>query len=1563
MGKLVILDLDGNLEQGVSVTLEIRADADFSQAHTGLQSRAKGKLPAATDLLEQYHQWRSLYRQLSLLFRLGRRPNAVTNGSTTSLVAACRESAHRLVEQLNAWLAAPSFRPIREPLLEKLSPHDTVRLILQTEDNALRHLPWHLWDVLQRYPQAEVALSAPAYEQIELPLRPRTHARILAVLGDRTGIDIEADRQLLTALPDGAETVFLVEPSRQELQQWLWDAHGWDILFFAGHSSSAATGAVGQLEINPTDRLSLDELTYGLKKAIARGLKLAIFNSCDGLGLAHELERLHIPQMIVMREPVPDRVAQAFLNHFLTSFSGGQPLYSAVRDAREQLQSLEDQCPCATWLPIICQNPTEIPLYWHALTSSFVAPGQLPITEPDDPLSADESLPPCPYLGLSAFQESDAPVFFGRETVAETLVDAVHQRPLVAVIGSSGSGKSSLVFAGLVPRLRQLGGWLILSFRPGDRPFIRLAEQLIPLLEPDLSETDQLVEINKLAIAFQQQQLTLTDVMGRIVQKQDVKHVLLVADQFEELYSLCKEADRQPFLAELLATIDRAVPLTLVFTLRADFCESALAYRPLAEALRHFPPTLLGPMTRAELQAAIEQPAAALGIGLADGLTERILDAVDAAPGHLPLLEFALTLLWEQQRQGSLTHAAYEAIGGVERALAGYADQIYQALDPMAQQQARQIFMQLVRPGDGTADTRRLATRSEIGEPNWPLVNDLANMRLVVSQRDEATGEDVVEIAHEALIQEWHPLRQWLAEDRSFRMWQERLRGTVRQWETSQRDDGALLRGAPLLEADHWQQQRQADLSPIEQQFIQTSLSLQSWEQSTRDRQRRRRQFGLVSGLTMAFFLTGIAGWQWHRAEVGQTNAQLDALTASSVELFDSGQEIEALMTALKAGKQLGWFVDSAPDTRMKAIASLQQIVYGMREYNRLDGHDRTVISVSFSPDGQQLASAGDDHTVRLWQRNGQPIATLSGHTDRVRSVSYSPDGQWLASASYDGTVRLWQADGTAIATLQGHTDKVNSVSFSSDGQWLASAGADGMVLLWRRDRTQPGFELHPALRMAGHQGWISAVQFSPNGQQIASAGTDGTVRLWRLDGTVITTLKASNASINNLAFSPDGLRLAAGNKAGTLLVWQQHQGSFQSLAQSIPAHGDRVWGVTFSPDGETLASASADNTVKLWQLNGTLVNTLEGHSSSVYSVSYSSDGSILASASADQSIRLWHPSSPRSDVVQMQDAPVTDVSFNTSGQLLATASAEGRIQLRRLDGNEPTTIDSNSQRINRLRFSPDGQTIAAASADATIRLWTLEGDLRQTLFEQANLFDLSFSPDGQAIAAASEDGTVKLWQRDSNNAFPNRPTQVLRGHDGWVAAVAFSPNGQWLASASDDDTVKLWKRSSYGGFESTPSASLIGHTSRVNYVSFSVDGQTIATASGDGYVKLWRPDGTLIATLSGHSERVNSVIFSPNGRILASATADGTVRLWSLNGSLLKTLQGHTSSISNISFSPDGQILASAGLDQTVILWNLDLDDLVMRGCSWIQDYLQTNSTLTESDRQVCRSNDYSRY
>ena len=440
---------------------------------------------------------------------------------------------------------------------------------------------------------------------------------------------------------------------------------------------------------------------------------------------------------------------------------------------------------------------------------------------------ADDENLPCPYRGLFHFSPDDAQYFFGREVFIEELFTATKIRNFITVLGASGSGKSSVVLAGLVPKLQQEGHWLFTHFRPSSEPFYALAQALIPLYEPEKNATEQMYQARQLAEYFVNGSVPLKDVFTRIQRNYANHRVLLIADQFEELYTLCSdEKIRRSFQDTLLAGFQSESnqfpsSYVLVSTMRVDFLGNALAYPPFADVL-HNADIKIRSMNRSELSDVIAKPAQKLKVTFQDGLLERILDDVEDEPGNLPLLEFALTLLWERRTGKQLTHKSYREIGKVQGALTNYADKKYKELNYVEQQQTRQIFIQLVSPGNGAKDTRRLATKEELGKENWYLVKRLADARLVVTSQN-TLNQETVEVVHEALIQNWNEFLQWMTINRDFRNWQERLRLSIRQWKEMYEVEGLLLQGFYLKEANNWKQIRSHELSIDDLKFISLS--------------------------------------------------------------------------------------------------------------------------------------------------------------------------------------------------------------------------------------------------------------------------------------------------------------------------------------------------------------------------------------------------------------------------------------------------------------------------------------------------------------------------------------------------------------------------------------------------------------------------------------------------------------------------------------------------------------------------------------------------------------------
>jgi WD40 repeat protein len=730
--------------------------------------------------------------------------------------------------------------------------------------------------------------------------------------------------------------------------------------------------------------------------------------------------------------------------------------------------------------------------------------------------------------------------------------------------------------------------------------------------------------------------------------------------------------------------------------------------------------------------------------------------------------------------------------------------------------------------------------------------------------------------------------------------------------------------------------------------------------------QRRLRE-ARITGVALAMMAGTISALWWQadlqkraavrqtlRAERSETNLKINAIAASSEALFASNKEFDALLESLRAWKALQKADGVKADTQMRVAVALQQAVYGVTEINRLDGHTDIVWGVTFSPDGQLLASGSTDKTVKLWRRDGTLLQTLKGHQDAVTSVSFSPDGQMLASASLDKNVRIWHRNSITgefnpqpDKILNGHGDWVYSVSFSPDGELLATSSKDKTVKIWRQDGS-----LVKTLR--GHQGWVNWVSFSPDSQFIASASDDKTVKIWGRDGSLVKTLQGHQKGVTVVAFSPDSKLLVSAGRDKTVKLWQRENKdtlSYRPL-KTLQQHISTVWSLSFSSNGEKLASGSDDNTINLWSTSGTLLKTFKGHSDAVTTVAFSPDHQLLASASYDKSVKLWSLNAPTLPILHGHRDRVLSVAWSHDGKMLASSSRDHTVKLWQREASNGEvetriykTLVGHTGKVPSVSFDPDGKMLASGSFDKTVKLWQTDGTLIKTLQGHTDsVTSVNFSPDGELLASASKDKTVKLWNRKG------RLLKTLVGHQDWVNSVSFSPDSQIIASASDDQTVKLWRRD--GSLIKT----FLPHNGWVLGVSFSPTDRLLASASWDNTVKLWRWDGTLLKTLlKGYSDSVNAVTFSPNGELLAAASWDSTVKLWSREGKLIKTLSGHHGPVLGISFSPDGQTLASASDDNTIILWNLHLDELLFRGCKWVSNYLKHNPNVEERDRLLC--------
>ncbi len=1142
------------------------------------------------------------------------------------------------------------------------------------------------------------------------------------------------------------------------------------------------------------------------------------------------------------------------------------------------------------------------------------------------PELGQQAIRSCPYRGLFAFREQDAPYFFGREADIQRLLDAVRRKPLVAVIGASGSGKSSLVGAGLIPALRTQGDWIVATFRPFGESLKSLAEALVPLLEPQMSERERIKETREWAKDLRNDASLCADFIERVVKQQAAERLLLVVDQFEELYTLSPdEQEQHAFLDALLAALRAAAHqrmplLSLVLTLRADFVGQTTSYKPLADALQEAS-FFVGPMGRAELEEAIRGPAQKLHVQVEEGLSTRLLGEVGQSASDLPLLEFALTQLWSRQQEGRLTLAAYEEIGGLKEALGRHAEDVWARLNADEQRQAQALFTRLIRPGEGTEDTRRVMTHAALGATRWSLVAQLASERLVVTGRDPATTQETVEVIHEALIRGWQRLRGWIDADRKFLTWCEGLGATRRQWEQSGQDPGGLLRGLLLVEALDWLSRRADDLTEGERAFLHASQE--------HERQEREHLQALLEE----------AQRQRREAERQQQIALARSLAAQAELLRTQYPDNPRLLerSTLMALEGLQRFV--CPET----IQAVRQGMELLRQRLAALRHEGFVWAVAFSPDGRLLATGSNDHTAGIWDvTSGQRLAVLR-HEDSVEAVAFSPDGRLLATRTNDHTAGIWDVtSGQRLAVLR-HEYGVEAVAFSPDGRLLATGSRDSTARLWDVASGQ-------RLAVLPHKGDVWAVAFSPDGHLLASVSVDHTARLWDVASGQCLAVLPHEDDVWAVAFSPDGRLLATGSKDHTARLWEVVSGRHQAVLR----HEDDVWEVAFSPDGRLLATRSDDDTARLWEVvSGQRLAVLR-HEYGVEAMAFSPDGRLLATGSWDRTAGLWEVVSGQRLAVLPHEGFVSAVAFSPDGHLLATASWDNTTRLWKVAGSQ--AVLRHEDNVSAVAFSPDGHLLATGSRDHTARLWDVaSGQRLAVLRHEDNVSAVAFSPDGHLLVTCSDDHTARLWDVASGQRLAVLP------HEGNVRAVAFSPDGHLLATGSWKDIAGLWD------VASGQRLAVLPHEGSVSAVAFSPDGRLLATGSWKDVTGLWdvisggqsklavprdeddvqavafSPDGRLLATgswkdiaglwdvASGqclavlpHDGNVWTVAFSPDGHLLATGSRDRTARLWDVASGQCLAMLPHEGDVWTVAFSPDGHLLATGSVDHTARLWDV---------------------------------------
>lgn len=1150
----------------------------------------------------------------------------------------------------------------------------------------------------------------------------------------------------------------------------------------------------------------------------------------------------------------------------------------------------------------------------------------------------------------------------GRLQDIEALINRLYQPryPIVVIHGQSGVGKSSVLRAGLVPRLRSF----ISEGRTTLPVLISSYGDWMAQVAGAISPSDRSdAPINTIA---------LIERLKLVIQEQ-FQQIVLIFDQFEDFfYEHSEIEDRRDLYIFLRDCLDLPY-VKVVLSLREDFLHYLLEWDRsadlsiidndiLSKEIRYYlgnlTPTaaenLIRYLTQSAAQSTAQSAAQPAASELEEGLITALVDDLVTQAGEVRPIELQLVGA-QLQREGITTLADYQSLGRSPKnqLLKNFVSSVIHDCGSENIGIAQSVLYLL-----SEGNNRPLKSYLELEE-----ALALANMTAEYKQIEE-------DILEEQILEE-----QILGKSRALKNGEEN--GEANSGESSSENNplialsqlplvlhilmgSGLIFEVPEVSGVRYQLAHEYIASLVQQpnDFVEALKTERQRLQITEDQLRKALAAQSASALQ-----TAIARQQTKIAEI-------QALISSSQLLRFSGNGLEAIANALRAATQM---VDSHnPLLRMQTALCLNAALREIREKNELSDHRDWVLAVDCSPSVAEadlvasglIASGSEDGTIKLWDAKGRLLQTLSGHQAGIVDVRFSPDGAYLASASLDHTVRLWQRDGTFIRVIEHPAASVTSISFSPTESptepILAASYSDSHVRLWRLDGTLMS-------TLQGHDDWARTVAFSPDGRLLATGGEDQTVRLWTIAGEMLQVLRGYRGWVRSVAFSPDGQTVVCAGDASSLRLWsiEGHQ------LKTFYGHEDWVRSVAFSPDGQRIASASDDHTVRIWRLDGT-VEQIFDQRSSAHSLAWSADGKSVVSGGDDDQVHIWRLVGPSELVCcghlgivwgarwQPENRQIGDQEKGDQQTKILSAGGDDTIKLWSANGELLKSVVGHRRSVHSAVWSPKGDTFASASADHSVRIWTSEGELVAVLLgHESSVWQVAYSPDGRWLASVSSDRTLRLWTAQGDLL------TTWTGHTDTIWHVSISPDGHYLATASEDGTLRLWHH------EQGLMQTLADHVGGVWCAVFSADGRWLASGGADGVIRLWSINQLQLVQqpliepnplrLLGHRDWVRSLSFDPQGAFLASGSDDGTVRLWSLLaesaggeaiGQMLPSLTGHDGVVWDVDFDRAGERIVSASGDGMVRIWDLRLETLMKKGCDWLADWLSTRPELA---KQIC--------
>jgi WD40 repeat protein/serine/threonine protein kinase len=1196
--------------------------------------------------------------------------------------------------------------------------------------------------------------------------------------------------------------------------------------------------------------------------------------------------------------------------------------------------------------------------------------------------------PENPYKGLRAFREADSEDFFGRETLIAELLRKIDDQRLLTIIGPSGSGKSSVVHAGVVPQMRRGAllnseNWFYVMIHPDVRPLEELESALLRVaVNPPTGLMSQLIESERGFLRALKR--TLPD---------DNSELVLVVDQFEELFTVVEdEGERKHFLDSLrLALKDPRSRLRVIITLRADFYDRPLLYPAFGEMVRESTTVVL-PLSEGELELAITGPAERVGLVVEPELVAAMTQDVGATTSALPMLQYALTELYERRDGRTLTVEAYRDIGGVSGALARRAEEIYVGLWEPTKHTAREVFLRLVNLGEGTEDTRRRVSRTELRSLNPDEVEDaveycleqFGKYRLLTFDHDPQTRKPTVEVAHEALIREWRRLRGWLDENRDDLRTQRKLSQVAAEWHNADRDPSFLARGTRLGQFREWQNTTSLTTNAVERSYLTESIRVDeariAAEKAQREReaalekrsqQRLRALFGVATVAAVVGIILSVIAF--NRTQAAQQNAdalatsvvivegqraaaernaeeaQSLALAASAQQAFSTSNNDLAIAFALEAN-----LIDSPPAQAQRVLA---EAAYAPGTRRIFSGHTNIIQDVAFSNDGTRIASASADGTLRLWDvETGETLKRFTEHSGGVNAVDIASNQLQLLSASADGSAQLWDIEtGNVVASVRpSEGGGVLTAHFSPDGRSALIGDASGSSYIW---------DLNSSLNLqhfAGHTQPVFEGAFNPRGTTFLTASADGTMRLWSVNtGNEIRRFLGHEARVQTVFIASDGLTAVSGDANGSIRVWDVRFG--QQIKQLF-GHTAAVNALEVTPDSRFAVSGSEDGTVRVWNLNTSEeIRRFRGHTAAVTAIAISPDGRRVVSGSRDNTLRLWDlQSGAEVQRITDEDEAFIDTVVSSDGRFALSGGRNGGLAVWDLETSALIrSLSTTKGTVGALAASPDTAITAIAlsandrlalsgQGDGTVVIWDVNSgtDLRRVSAFNGRVVSAAFMPDNRQVVVS---GTNQLIRLDA-------------GTGETVYAVEL-PQGTLSELHRIGDTEQLLAATSNGallvvdGADGSVTKVIGSHDDTILAIDINADASRALTGSRDETLRLWDLTGSarnpLLMTLTGHNSSITGVSLSADETVVVSGAADRSIIVWDMAlETPVQQLTGHTAAINAVHLLPGDQYALSASADGTLRVWQtLDLTALV----DWASDN-RHRTTFTCAQREQYR-------